>query len=313
MSVALAPRRILIVDDEPANVHVLADALKGGYDLRFATDGESALALMAAMPVDLVLLDVVMPAMSGYELLRRLKDDNATRHVPVIFVTARDEIADEERGLALGAVDYITKPISPAIVRARVATHIELKLQRDRLEQLASLDGLTGIANRRRFDAELERRWREAQREARAFALLLLDVDHFKQYNDHYGHGPGDDCLRRVATALAHAFGRAGDLVARIGGEEFAVLLPGPLDAEPLRRALDAIWALALPHARTAPGRVTASIGAVEARAESANGAAQLLADADRLLYEAKCGGRNRGVYLGPAGAPTIVTGGDSP
>lgn len=293
---------VLIVDDEPANVRVLAEALQGVYELRFATDGERALALVTSHPVDLVLLDVVMPGLDGFELLRRLKAEPATREIPVIFVTARDEVVEEERGFDAGAVDYITKPISPPIVRARVRTHLELKRQRDLLEQRALIDGLTGIANRRRFDEEWARRAARAFELRQTLRLLLVDIDHFKDYNDHYGHGPGDECLRRVANALHAAGGGAGDLTARYGGEEFAVILadtPGGDAAAHALQLLAAVRALALPHARSGVAAcVSISIGALE-RAPGSRDGRDLLDSADRLLYEAKRGGRNRCVMAG--------------
>jgi diguanylate cyclase (GGDEF)-like protein len=300
--------RILIVDDEPANIHVLADALRGLYDVRFATGGERALELARQHAPDLVLADVVMPGMDGFELLRRLKTEPGTRHLPVIFVTAMDEIDDEERGLMLGAVDYLTKPIRPAIVRARVRTHVELKRRRDLLERSAMIDGLTGIANRRRFDEELERRWREAARNESALSLMLVDVDHFKQFNDNYGHGAGDDCLRRVAGAIEAGFSRAGDLAARYGGEEFAVLWQGGEGVAQVRRMLQAIRALAIPHRASSAGDVvSASAGAVQILPQAGSDPRQGLEAADRLLYAAKQGGRNRCVHANLAGGERVV------
>ena len=292
-------RRILIVDDEPANIHVLAEALGERYDVQFATDGARALDLATDGNIDLVLADVVMPGMDGLELLRRLKAQPETRDVPVIFVTAMDEVHDEERGLLLGAVDYITKPIRPAIVRARVGTHLELKHQRDLLEQRALIDALTGIANRRRFDEELDQHWRSAQRHGTPLTLMLIDVDHFKQYNDRYGHGAGDECLRRVARAIESCFGRSGDLAARYGGEEFALILPGDAGHAQAMRLLQAVRDLGIPHAASSAGPVvSASVGAVEVVPHVAAQAQHALEQADKLLYEAKQGGRNRCVHL---------------
>ena len=289
---------VLIVDDEPVNIQVLASALGDAYELRFATDAGRALALAASTRTDLILLDVVMPVVDGFELLRRLKADPATAAIPVIFVTAMHDTRDEERGFALGAVDYITKPVSPPIVRARVRTQLELKRQRDLLERRALCDGLTGIANRRRFDEELERAWRSRERARQPLSLLLLDVDHFKQYNDHYGHGSGDDCLVRLAGALEHAFARAGELAARVGGEEFAVLVPDDEVARHARRLLQSVQALAVPHARSdASPIVSVSAGALAALPREDQPPRALLERADRLLYAAKQAGRNRCAY----------------
>jgi diguanylate cyclase (GGDEF)-like protein len=294
MNYSLQQACVLIVDDEPANIHVLAAALQGHCQLRFATSGDQALALAAETGVDLVLLDVMMAVRDGYATLAALKAQEATREVPVIFVTARDREEDEERGLALGAVDYITKPVSAAIVRARVRTHLELKLQRDQLARHAMLDGLTGIANRRSFDARLARELQGSAQRAPASWLLLIDVDHFKQYNDHYGHGAGDECLQQVAGALQAEFSRRADLVARYGGEEFVVLAQAEDGAAQVRRALLAVRGLRLEHARSSVSKqVSISIGAVVM--QPALDAESLLADADQLLYQAKRSGRDRG------------------
>ncbi len=290
---------VLIVDDEPTNVRVLAEVLEGMAELRFATDGQRALELAASLPADLILLDVAMPGIDGFEVLQRLKAAPETISTPVIFVTALDALVDEERGLTLGAVDYIAKPISPPIVRARVRTHLELKRQRDLLERHALLDALTGVGNRRRFDTELATRSATAMRHLGTVDLLMIDVDQFKLYNDHHGHSMGDACLRAVAQALDDCFGRGEDVVTRYGGEEFAVL-PGRGDlAEQAARALAAIDALALPHPATAAGRVSISIGALSATPSTTSGT-ELVEQADQLLYEAKRRGRRRALALAP-------------
>lgn len=293
-SVQSVPAQVLIVDDEPANIQVLAEALTG-YELSFATSATRALELAMEQAPDLILLDVLMPGMDGFDALRWLKAEARTQHIPVIFVTSMTDIEDEERGFAFGAVDYIQKPISPAIVRARVRTHIELKRQRDLLEEHAALDGLTGIANRRRFDQELRRSWHAAQRSGLPLTLMLLDVDQFKRYNDFYGHSPGDECLRRVAAALHGAFSRGEDLAARYGGEEFALLLGDADGASQARRALEAVAALQIPHARSDSGViVSVSIGAVTTLAAPGTSADAAMALADSLLYAAKSAGRDR-------------------
>lgn len=291
------PPRVLIVDDEPGNIQVLAEALPG-YDVRFATSAARGLSLALEQSPDLILLDVLMPGMDGFEALRWLKSEPRTQHIPVIFVTGLADMEDEERGFALGAVDYILKPVSPAIVRARVRTHIELKRQRDLLEEHAALDGLTGIANRRRFDQELARAWHAAQRSGQPLTLMLLDVDHFKRFNDHYGHSPGDECLRRVAGALARAFSRGEDLAARYGGEEFALLLPGDDGAAQALRALRAVHALQIPHERSECSvLVSVSIGAITTVPVPGSSADAALTLADGLLYAAKHGGRDRAEF----------------
>jgi len=295
-------RRVLIVDDQPGNIHTLAEALRPEYDLFFATNGERALERAQAGGIDLVLLDVVMPGMDGYEVCRRLAIDAKTQAIPVLFITALGEVSDETRGFDVGGVDYITKPASPAVVRARVRTHIELKEARDRLELLASVDALTGIANRRRFDLAVEHEWRRALRGAHWLSLAIVDVDYFKGFNDQYGHGRGDECLRAVAQALAATCRRPADLVARYGGEEFALVLPetDPLGACDIARGcLDSVRALAIEHARsTCAPHVTVSVGMVSLRPSDPHGLTDALTQADRMLYEAKDQGRRSAVHL---------------
>ncbi len=290
--------KILIVDDIPSNVHVLSRILRDDYDIYFATDGERALELVQARLPDLVLLDIMMPGMDGYEVCARIKSDPATHDIPVIFISAKSEVEDETRGLEVGAIDFITKPISPPIVKARVRNHLLLKRQADLLRSLSFLDGLTGIANRRRFDEAMAREWRRCGRSHQPVSLILLDVDHFKAYNDHYGHQAGDECLRAIADILAEQVNRAGDLIARYGGEEFIVLLPetGHEGAEQVAERLRlAVARQGIPHAHSpvAP-HITISLGVatqVPTGTDTPDGLAQM---ADQLLYQAKRSGRNR-------------------
>ena len=293
-----AQANILVVDDSPENLQVISAVLKQDYRVKVAINGERALALAtAAEPPDLILLDVMMPGMDGYEVCSRLKQNPVTARIPVLFVSSRDEEEDEARGLSLGAIDYIVKPIRPSIVQARVRNHIELKRSRDLLEQLTTQDHLTGISNRRRFDDSLAQEWQRAAREQTPLSLVAIDIDHFKAYNDHYGHPQGDQCLIRVARALATCVTRPTDLVARCGGEEFAGLLPSTDSTGAARLAGQmraAIEAEGLEHARspTHP-HVTISLG-VATVVPQAEESAQLLVDlADAALYEAKGAGRN--------------------
>jgi diguanylate cyclase (GGDEF)-like protein len=290
---------VLIVDDAPANIHVLAEALHADYQVKVATNGQTALDL-AQHPdqPDLILLDIMMPEMDGYELCRRLRENESTKNIPVIFVTARSSSGDEEYGLNLGAVDYITKPFEIPIVRARVRTHVTLKHKTDLLETLASLDGLTGIPNRRRFDAVLDSEWRRCHRNGTALSLLLADVDYFKQYNDHYGHGAGDDCLKKIASTMTCSLSRSGDTVSRYGGEEFAVLLPetdGTGACHVAERLRGEVETLAIHHSRSSVAdHVTISIGGVATVPPDGSLPDSFLATADRMLYQAKSEGRNR-------------------
>ena len=301
MSSAANPRRgVLIVDDQPANVRVLAETLRDRYEVYFATSGRAALERAIAGGIHLVLLDVEMPEMDGYEVCRRLKADDRSRDVPVIFVTSLGDVDDETRGFECGGVDYITKPISPPIVLARVRTHVELKEARDLLAQMALVDALTGIANRRRFDAALDHEWRRAQRGRHWLSVALVDVDQFKKFNDRYGHARGDLCLTAVAHALSSACRRPADLVARYGGEEFALVLPEtePEGARALAHAaLLRVRELALPH-EDAGGFVTVSLGIVSLVPADGEDARDALQKADALLYQAKEGGRRHGLHL---------------
>lgn len=290
--------RVLVVDDVPTNIRLLARVLASEHDVVAATSGADALRLAELQPPDLVLLDVEMPGMDGYAVCRRLKESAVTSAIPVIFVTARTDEADEIEGLSLGAVDYITKPFREAIVKARVRTHLELKRYRDLLQDRSYIDGLTGVPNRRRFDEFLSRALAGAQRGLSPIGLLLIDVDHFKAYNDSLGHLAGDEALRRVAAELARGSRRETDLPARYGGEEFALVMPGT-DAEfaeaAAERLRQRVQELALPHPTSATADcVTVSIGLACLGAGEPATPTELIERADRALYRAKKDGRNR-------------------
>jgi diguanylate cyclase (GGDEF)-like protein len=294
-----SPRpRVLVVDDHPANVQALYQALTCDYQVLVATNGEQALTLCEARQPDLVLLDVVMPGIDGYEVCERLKSGARTQHIPVIFVTSHGDEAAETRGLGIGAADFITKPINPAVVRARVKTQLTLKSQSDLLRQLVFTDGLTGVSNRRCFDAKLMEEWQRSRRNGLPLSLAIIDVDFFKRYNDHYGHQAGDQCLRQVAQAMAAMLKRPADMLARYGGEEFACILPetGPQGALEVAEQLEAcVRAERIPHAdSTVHDNVTVSLGVATREGGGNDTIAQLLADADRQLYRAKAEGRGR-------------------
>ena len=290
--------RLLVVDDQQINVQALYRALAGEHQIFVATHGEQALLLCQQKLPDMVLLDVVMPGIDGFEVCRRLKADSRTAQIPVIFVTASNDEAAETHGLALGAVDFISKPISPAIVRARVKTHLSLKAHADLLRQMAFLDGLTGVWNRRAFDERVRSEWQRAARSAQPLSLVLIDIDFFKRYNDLYGHQAGDDALRRVARALASLLHRPADMLARYGGEEFVCVLP-ETDAvgalEVAARMERGIRAEAMPHAASEVGPLlTISLGVATALVKPEDSVEALLARADANLYQAKSEGRGR-------------------
>ena len=300
MSTNQPQQTILVVDDEPTNIQALGNLLKEDYRIRIANNGEKALAIIQddCQPLpDLILLDIQMRGIDGYEVCRHLKEDPKTNTIAIIFVTARDATSDEEYGLNLGAVDYITKPFNPPIVRARVRTHMNLKRKTDLLEQYALLDGLTGIPNRRHFDQAFEIEHQRSLRDSQPLSVVMIDIDYFKLFNDHYGHGAGDQCLQKVATALNGSLLRAADQVFRYGGEEFIVLLSntdaqGAVDvAERLRLAVEEL-AIGHEYSSTAP-IVTLSLGTATLNPPDTS-PTDLLKRADEALYAAKEAGRNR-------------------
>lgn len=289
--------KLLVVDDQPVNIQVLYQVFSGSCEVFMATSGQQALDVCRQKSPDLVLLDVVMPDMDGIEVCRKLKAEPETSDIPVIFVTSQDSPEEETLGLEAGAVDFITKPINPSVVKARVKTHLMLKIQADALRELASVDGLTGISNRRQFDERIEAEWRACRRTEQSLAMIMIDVDHFKKYNDHYGHLEGDACLKIVAQALKESQWRGRDIAARYGGEEFVCLMPETKLEDALKKAeaiRKRIFDLALPHATSdTADRVTISVG-VACTVPDDEDLKCLIAAADEQLYKAKEGGRNR-------------------
>jgi diguanylate cyclase (GGDEF)-like protein len=290
---------ILIVDDTPANIQVLADGLRRDYRVKVATNGPTALELAGRDGgPDLVLLDVMMPGMDGYEVIRRLKAGEGTHNLPVIFITAKSDPDDEARGFELGAVDYIVKPFHMPVVRARVRTHIDLKRKSDLLESLARLDGLTRIPNHRSFQETLQHEWLRARRHQWSLALIMADVDCFKQYNDNYGHAAGDECLRRIAATLGEGVRRPADFLARYGGEEFVALLPQTQLEGAMRiaeRMREAVECAGIPHAYSSVAPViTMSLGVAVDVPTDERAPAEMVEAADRAMYRAKKDGRNR-------------------
>jgi diguanylate cyclase (GGDEF)-like protein len=308
------PYNLLLVDDDPSAIQLMAQILADDGKLRFATNGADALRLALDAPPDLVLLDAEMPGLGGFEVCAALKAEPALADVPVIFVTSHRDEAFEVAGFAVGAVDFIAKPVNPQLLLVRVRSQLRVKRMADELRSNASTDALTGIANRRRFDETLEREWLRARRARDPLALVLVDIDLFKLYNDHYGHPAGDDCLRRVARALSAGCMRPADTVARYGGEEFALILPQTptLGAEHVaRRLLDAVEGLSIPHAGSTVAEVVTISAGIACYAEKsgagasadtpgvAEGAIRALIDAaDSGLYAAKRAGRARACVL---------------
>ncbi len=290
-------RSLLIVDDRASNILALANILKPDYNVYVSKTGPDAIRVAAEKRPDVILLDVLMPVMDGYEVLAALKRTEKTRRIPVIFITSLNNAVDEEKGLELGAADYIGKPFSPAIVKLRVRNQILIVSQMRKIEELSMTDQLTGIPNRRSFDHRLELEWSRAIRDKLPLTLFMVDIDHFKDYNDAYGHQQGDAALRAVAQSFSRSVRRSTDFYARWGGEEFSILCPkvGYDDAlnmaEIVRKEIEAT---AIPGLDGNSTHVTISIGLNTCVPKADSAIPGFVALADASLYAAKRAGRNR-------------------
>ncbi len=282
---------VLIVDDATLNLQALAHILKNDYTIKIAHSGEKAIELAKQDPFpEVILLDVEMPHMDGYAVCEYLQNTNETSSIPIIFVTGKDSREEEERGLSLGAVDYITKPLHPSIIKARLRTHITLKHQHDLLKTVAMRDQLTGLYNRHYLTDILIRKVTYAIRHEEPLSAILIDIDYFKSINDTYGHLVGDDVLREIA-GLIERNARSEDVAARFGGEEFILLLHGcdgdnaVKKGEFLRQEIEGHYPVGID--------VTASFGVVQFD-ETMETCTHFLDCADQALYQAKKEGRNK-------------------
>jgi diguanylate cyclase (GGDEF)-like protein len=289
--------KVLIIDDDQRYLQSLEALLQPYYEIITDSDSLNALSIAMTEHPYLILLDLIMENIDGYQVIRELKQNLETADIPVIIITGSHETEDETLCLRLGAVDYITKPFTPEIVKARVQTHVELKRQKELLKILSYQDGLTGIANRRFFDDMLIHEHRRCKRAEAHLSALMIDIDFFKKYNDIYGHLTGDDCLKLVAKSMHTQLSRSGDLLARYGGEEFVCILPNTdLDgatniAEKLRAT---VIEQQIPHEAGIDGVVTISIGVVSGQPIEGVDSRRFLLQADHCLYQAKVSGRNR-------------------
>jgi len=292
-------KKILVVDDSAENIDMLVSLLKEDYRVAAAKNGHKALQMASNNPPDLVLLDIKMPEMDGYEVCRHLKSTESTKKIPVIFVTALSEAMDEVKAFNTGAADYITKPFQPIVVKTRIKTQLELKEKTDMLESMVALDGLTNIYNRRKFDEILDREWKRASRDSSLLSVIMMDIDNFKQFNDNYGHTNGDECLKQVAGAIKKMLHRPSDFLARYGGEEFVALLPGTdlqgamHVAENFRQA---VIDLNIVHEYSEiASYVTISSGVAAVGPQKNDQDPTILVQkADEMLYKSKQEGRNR-------------------
>ena len=300
--------KVLVVDDDPDKRQLLVIALQmAGYDVHAADDGVAGLDAVDLHQPDLIVVDVMMPRMDGYEMARRIRENQKTRFIPIIIQSAAKSAAqDLRRGAEVGALGYITDPTDLDLLLARTRTLLDFKNYLDTCEEAAFTDHLTGLANRRRFERQLEREALRTLRYSRPFCLLLLDIDYFKRINDTFGHNAGDEAIIHLAKTL-QAGTRGIDVVARVGGEEFAVILPetdfkGGLEvAERLRAAIDKMEVPGV-------GKLTASLGVTEFPSCGRDGN-ELYKVTDAALYEAKRQGRNQvrqGKVLEPNSSYTV-------
>ncbi|MCT7988917.1 GGDEF domain-containing response regulator [Laspinema olomoucense] len=324
---------ILLVDDTPDNLRVLSSILtKHGYYIRKALNGEMAITAAHALIPDLILLDINMPYMNGYEVCTALKHSEKTENIPIIFISVLDDVWDKIKAFQVGGIDYITKPFQLEEVIARIENQLKIKrlqaelqeknrileeknvlLMREiaqrkkaelalksanqKLQRLACIDGLTQVSNRRKFDEHLKQEWLRLGRQHHPLSLILCDIDYFKAYNDTYGHPAGDECLKQVAQAICQAVKRPSDLVARYGGEEFAAILPHTNSAGALsvaRKIQREIRQLDIKHsASDVCDIVTISLGISTLIPTGQESLDVLILSADKALYQAKQSGRN--------------------
>ena len=292
--------KILIIDDSAVQAEFLRSILREDYEVFVCQTAREGIAAAKEGGFSLILLDVIMPDMDGFTVLRELKATDLTKHIPVILLTSLADVPYEERGLLLGAVDYVTKPVSPVIIKARVNTHVNLYHYQTAFRQQAMVDDLTGISNRRCYEESSIVRWQEAVRFGLPFSVCIFDIDHFKQYNDTFGHPAGDQVITSVAQTAASYFHRATDLFARYGGEEFVAVFMGS-DGESayefMKTIRQAVEDLHIPHNSPVSPWVTVSVGGVSLTPQADDAYAAYLKLADTMLYDAKGFGRNRVVW----------------
>jgi len=289
--------RLLLVDDSKLSLLALVYILQTDYIIHVASKGPEAIEIAKKYLPDLILLDVVMPKMDGYEVLSVLRRTQETQHIPVIFITGMDHAADEQKGLSLGAADYISKPFSSAIVKLRVQHQVRIVNQLRTIKRLSMMDYLTGLPNRRNFDQRIIEEWGRAKRDNQPISMLMIDVDHFKGYNDTFGHQQGDVGLIHVARVISESLYHPSDFAARWGGEEFAVLLPNTAEpgclivSEKIRHNTEQTM---IPNLDGTPTWVTVSIGTNTTTPSLRSSFDKFISNADFALYQAKEKGRNR-------------------
>jgi diguanylate cyclase (GGDEF)-like protein len=288
---------VLIIDDEIINLQIISDILRNEVDIIMAKSGEQGVRKALELSPDLILLDVMMPDMDGFETMEKLSQDSRTCDIPVIFITALDDIKNEEKGLLLGASDYIQKPIHASIIKARVALHLKLINQHRILERLSTIDPLTSLANRRKYEETIRSEWKLMEEINETLSLAVIDIDNFKQYNDFYGHAAGDKVLQKVAAILANNFKHNSNLVARYGGEEFVAIMPRTSKKEALQRlnkCISEVQEMAITCKKENDNVVTISAGVSSIIPNDGFKFESLFAAADEALYLAKYEGKNQ-------------------
>jgi diguanylate cyclase (GGDEF)-like protein len=287
---------VLIVDDEKSNIIALTHILSSEYTIYFAKNGMDAIELAERFLPDVILLDILMPEMDGYEVISRLKKGTKTNEIPVIFITGLTGVEEEDKGLSSGAADYISKPFSSEIVKLRVRSQIQMLNQIRLIKYLSMMDQLTDLPNRRNFDSRMRTEWEHAIRNGAFISLLMIDIDFFKNYNDKYGHQQGDVALKAMANIFKQTLKRSVDFAARWGGEEFVVLLPNT-NLNGAMGVAEVIRAKAVDTDIISEGsatRLTLSIGVNTLKPDQGSSLDSFISGADKALYTAKENGRNQ-------------------
>ena len=288
---------VLIIEDQKTTITVLTKILSPEYTIYSAENGQEGIKAAELYLPDLILLDILMLEMDGFAVISILKKSDITKDIPVIFITSLTGDADEEKGLALGAADYITKPFTPAIVKLRLHNQIMMLDQLRTIKKLSMIDLLTDLPNRRSFEERIESEWARASREQKTISILMIDVDRFKNFNDAFGHLLGDSVLQSIANVFNQTLKRPGDFAARWGGEEFVILLPdtdsnGALDiAEQIRKRTEE---MEVSDINTPKGKITISVGVNTHKHGQSGTIYDFLSGADTALYKAKDLGRNK-------------------
>ena len=300
---------ILLIDDSKFNIRVLTCILEEDYNVYSSNNGKDGIELAKTVSPSLILVDIIMPGMDGFEVLTELKQYECTKDIPVIFITSISDIESEEKGFTLGAVDYITKPFSPSIVKARVKTHIDLFKYRKKIENIAMLDGLTSILNRRGYNMKIQSEWKIALNSQNPLSILIFDIDCFKQYNDNYGHLKGDDVIKLVASTAENILRDTSGIIARYGGEEFIVILPNTNHENGLKIAEDiriSIESLEIEHLYSNSDKpfITVSVGGMDIIPSEESKLEDFINIVDCALYQAKSLGRNRTFW----GTPSLIS-----